>query len=341
VLTAVLTSAAFGLIASIALVAAVRSWARRKQVLDHPNARSLHVQPTPRGSGIGIVVPVCLGIAALGVLVTDARPAATWLVGGALLMGGVGFADDLRGLPATVRLGAHLLAGGLIVAGLGTWDTIEWPGFVNLHLGSAAVPFTILIVAGLTNAYNFMDGIDGIAGTQGVVAGVAWIGAAYALDDPLLAVTGALVASACLGFLCFNWPPASIFMGDVGTSFMGFLLAALVVYVASRAPAMATASMLSIWPFVFDTAFTLARRAIRGENLLSAHRSHLYQRLVLTGVSHRTTTVLYGALAAIGAIVGVAVGRQSGAVSLAGGLLVALLAAGLWVAVVWRERART
>jgi Fuc2NAc and GlcNAc transferase len=340
VLTYVLAAAIFGLVVSIALVAAVRSWARHKQVLDHPNARSLHVQPTPRGGGIGIVVPICLGIAALSAVVTEVRPAAMWLVGGALLMAGVGFADDLRGLPATARLGAHLAAAGLIVAGIGTWQTIEWPGLVNLNLAWAAVPFTILVVAGLTNAYNFMDGIDGIAGSQGVVAGLAWIGAAYALDDPLLAAMGALIASASLGFLRFNWPPASIFMGDVGASFMGFLLGALAVYAASRAPAIATASMLSIWPFVFDTAFTLGRRAIRREQLLSAHRSHLYQRLVLTGVSHRTTTILYGVLAAIGAGVGIAVGRRS-AVSLAGALLVALLAAGLWVTVVWRERART
>jgi UDP-N-acetylmuramyl pentapeptide phosphotransferase/UDP-N-acetylglucosamine-1-phosphate transferase len=340
VLTFVFSAAAFGLIASMVLVAAVRSWAKHEQVLDHPNARSLHVQPTPRGGGIGIVVPVCLGMAALSFLVAEVQPAAMWLIGGALVMAGVGFVDDLRSLPAIVRLGAHLFAAALIVAGIGTWDTIEWPGLMKLDLSWAAVPFTILFVAGLTNAYNFMDGIDGIAGSQGVVAGIAWIAAAYTLDDPFLAVAGALIASASLGFLWFNWPPASIFMGDVGTSFLGFLLAGLAVYVAARAPAMATAAILSIWPFLFDTAFTLVRRALRGENLLSAHRSHLYQRLVLTGVSHRTSTLLYAVLAAAGAGVGAAIGRSS-AMSLAGALLIALMAAGLWVAVVRRERPRT
>jgi UDP-N-acetylmuramyl pentapeptide phosphotransferase/UDP-N-acetylglucosamine-1-phosphate transferase len=341
VLNSVLIAATSGLIASIALVAAVRSWARQKRVLDHPNARSLHVEPTPRGGGIGIVVPVSLGLFALSLVMTESRPAALWLGGAALLMACVGFADDLRGLPAMLRLAAHLFGAGLIVVGIGTWDTIEWPGIVHVGLAWAAIPFTVLIVAGLTNAYNFMDGIDGIAGSQGVIAGLAWIGAAYALDDPLVGVTGALIASTSLGFLCFNWPPASIFMGDVGTSFMGFLLGALAVYAATRAPETATASILAIWPFVFDTAFTLARRAIRGERLMSAHRSHLYQRLVLTGVSHRATTSLYTVLASVGAIVGIAVREGSVAVSIGGAVLIALMAAGLWAAVVWRERARS
>ena len=340
-LTSVFGAAAFGLISSIALVHAVRSWARRKQVLDHPNARSLHVQPTPRGGGIGIVLPVSLGIVALSVAGTATQAPALWLVLGSLLMAAVGFADDLRGLPAVVRLAAHIGGAVLIVAGIGVWDTIEWPGLVNVHLGWAAIPFTILVVAGLTNAYNFMDGIDGIAGSQGVVAGIAGIVGAYAFDDPLLAAAGALIASSSLGFLFFNWPSASIFMGDVGTSFMGFLLGGLAVYGASRAPVLATASILSIWPFVFDTAFTLVRRAIRREKLFSAHRSHLYQRLVLTGLSHRTTTLLYTSLASLGAIVGIVIERSPGASSLAGALLIALLAAGLWLSVVWRDRTRT
>ena len=176
-LTFVLTAATFGLIASMLLVAAVRSWAHHKQVLDHPNARSLHVRPTARGGGLGIVVPVCVGIGVLSFLVAEVQPAAMWLIGSALIMAGVGFADDLRSLPAIVRLGAHLFAAALVVAAIGSWETIEWPGVMKLDLSWAAVPFTILFVAGLTNAYNFMDGIDGIAGSQGVVAGLAWIAA--------------------------------------------------------------------------------------------------------------------------------------------------------------------
>jgi UDP-N-acetylmuramyl pentapeptide phosphotransferase/UDP-N-acetylglucosamine-1-phosphate transferase len=183
-----------------------------------------------------------------------------------------------------------------------------------------------------------MDGVDGIAGGQAVVAGIGWIAVGYAIQDPLLVVVGTVLAAASAGFLLFNWAPASVFMGDVGSSFLGFLLAALAVYAAARSPASATAGMLFVWPFVFDATFTFLRRAGRRENVLDAHRSHLYQRLVLTGVSHRTTALLYGALAAIGVAVGIAVAREARIVSFVGALVIGALGATLWLVVVWRER---
>jgi UDP-N-acetylmuramyl pentapeptide phosphotransferase/UDP-N-acetylglucosamine-1-phosphate transferase len=338
-MTHVFLAACVAVAASAGLVAAVRSGAHRRRLLDHPNDRSLHVRPTPRGGGIGIALPVSLAMVSAGLLWPETRTAATCLAGVGLLMAAVGLIDDVRGLPAVGRLVAHVCAAGLVVAGIGAWPTLVWPGLLHVDLGWAAVPFTIVLVAGFTNAYNFMDGADGIAGTQGIVAGVGWCGAGLAIDDPLLAVAGAAVAASSLGFLFFNWPPASIFMGDVGSSFLGFSLAALAVHAAQRSPAAATAGMLFVWPFVFDTAFTLFRRAGRRENLLAAHRGHLYQRLVLTGVSHRTVTLLYGALAAIGVVVGHVVGRGAAIPSIAGALLLALLAGALWRVVVLRERA--
>jgi UDP-N-acetylmuramyl pentapeptide phosphotransferase/UDP-N-acetylglucosamine-1-phosphate transferase len=338
-LTHVLLAAAVTMAASTGLVAAVRSGAQRRRLLDHPNDRSLHVRPTPRGGGIGIALPVSLAVVSAGLLWPETWIAATCLAGVGLLIAAVGLIDDVRGLPAVGRLIAHASAAGLVIAGIGTWPTLVWPGLLHLDLGWAAVPFTILLIAGFTNAYNFMDGADGIAGSQAVVAGIGWCGAGLAIHDPLLAVAGAVIAAASLGFLFFNWPPASIFMGDVGSSFLGFSLAALAVHAAQRSPAAATAGMLFVWPFVFDAAFTLLRRTGRRENLLAAHRGHLYQRLVLTGVSHRAVTLLYAALAAIGLVVGHFVGRGAAIPSIAGALLVALLAGALWRVVVWRERA--
>jgi UDP-N-acetylmuramyl pentapeptide phosphotransferase/UDP-N-acetylglucosamine-1-phosphate transferase len=338
-LSCILWAASAGLVASVLLVAAVRRWAQRKMLLDHPNYRSLHVRPTPRGGGIGVVVPICVAIGGVGALVPETRAAATWIAGVGLLIAVVGLVDDIRGLPAVTRLVAHVFAAALVVMKIGTWRAIEWPGLAHVNLGWAAVPFTILLVVGLTNAYNFMDGVDGIAGSQGVVAGCGWVGAGYALQEPLLAVTGAVVAAANLGFLLFNWSPASIFMGDVGSAFLGFLLAALAVFVAPRSPATAAAGILFVWPFVYDTTFTFLRRASRRENLLRAHQSHLYQRLVLTGVPHQTVALLYGVLATVGVAVGHALVRKAGFTSIAGGVLIALLAAGLWLFVVWRERA--
>jgi UDP-N-acetylmuramyl pentapeptide phosphotransferase/UDP-N-acetylglucosamine-1-phosphate transferase len=201
-----------------------------------------------------------------------------------------------------------------------------------------AIPFTVLLVAGFTNAYNFMDGIDGIAGSQAAIAGFGWIGAGYALQDPLVAVLGAVLAAANLGFLLFNWPPASIFMGDVGSSFLGFVLAVLSVLVARQSAAIAMAGMLFVWPFVFDTVFTFLRRVGRREHLLRPHRTHLYQRLVLTGVSHRAVTLLYAALATTGLAVGHAVAREATIASAAGASLISVLAATVWLVVVRRER---
>lgn len=339
-LTYVLLAAAFGLTASAGLVAAASFWAQRRMLLDRPNDRSLHVHPTPRGGGIGIVLPVCIAIASIGLLAPETGIAATWLVGVGLLMAALGLIDDMRHVPAVVRLIAHVCAAGLVVFGIGVWRILEWPGLLHVELGWAAVPFTILVVVGLTNAYNFMDGVDGIAGLQGVVAGLGWVAAGYWVQNPLLAVSGAVIGAASLGFLLFNWQPASVFMGDVGSSFLGFLLAALAVYAGSRSPAMATGGILFVWPFVFDTSFTFLRRAKRRENVLAAHRSHLFQRLVLSGVSHRAAALLYGALAAFGVLVGTFVAREARFASIAGALVIAALATGVWIAVIRRERAR-
>jgi len=333
----ILWPAGAGLLISASLVAATRDWARRRMVMDRPNARSLHVRPTPRGGGIGIVVPTCLALGAMAAMAPYAQVPAAWIAGVGFLIAAVGMIDDVRGLSAVTRLVVQSTAAVLIVVGIGVWRTFAWPGLWRVDLGWMAVPCSILLVAGLTNIYNFMDGIDGIAGTQGAVAGLGWIVAGNALQDPLLVVAGAVVAASCLGFLVFNWPPASIFMGDVGSGFLGFVMAALTLSVAVRSPAIATAGILFVWPFVFDTGFTLLRRLRRRENLLHAHRSHLYQRLVLTGLSHRSVTMLYGALAIAGVVVGSAVAREAEPASSAGALLIATLSGALWLSAVWRE----
>lgn len=337
-LVPVLAAAAIGLGASVALVAAAMYWARRRLLLDRPNDRSLHVQPTPRGGGIGIVLPVSFAMVGVALVVPATKSPATWLVSASLLTAAVGLIDDVRPLPAIPRLVTHVFAAVLVVAGVGPWSTVAWPGIGVVDLGWAAIPLTVLLLAGLTNAYNFMDGVDGIAGAQAVVAGLGWVAVGYATQDPLLIVVGTVLATASVGFLLFNWAPASVFMGDVGSSFLGFILAALAVYAGSRSPASATAGMLFVWPFVFDATFTFLRRASRRENVLDAHRSHLYQRLVLTGVSHRTTALLYGALAVIGGAVGIAVARDARIVSFVGTLMIGVLAVTLWLVVVWRER---
>ena len=329
-------ASAVGFASSLALVALTLRWARRRQMLDHPNERSLHDRPTPRGGGLGIVVPTVTTILVAAATLDGAGTWSVWLAGLALCLAIVGFLDDLRNLSATVRLVIQIAAGAAFVWAVGPWQLVNIPGVMQLDLGFAAGAFTVVFLVWVSNAYNFMDGIDGIAGVQGLIAGLGWVLVGYRLNDPVIAVAGAVVLFACLGFLFFNWPPASIFMGDVGTGFLGFLFGGLTVYASTRAPAAAAAGVAFVWPFLFDTLFTIARRTARGENLLRAHRSHLYQRLVLSGYSHRAVTLLYGGLAAIGTVIGVA----SLSTNAWSGLwyVLPLLAGGVWLLVLIRER---
>jgi UDP-N-acetylmuramyl pentapeptide phosphotransferase/UDP-N-acetylglucosamine-1-phosphate transferase len=147
-----------------------------------------------------------------------------------------------------------------------------------------------------------MDGIDGIAGGQALVAGSGWAIIGYMSGETFAGLIGVLLAATSLGFLFHNWPPARIFMGDVGSAFIGFTLAVLPIMAGQRDPRFIIAGVLLVWPFIFDTSFTLVRRMINKENIFEAHRSHIYQRLVIAGYSHRFVTLIYMGLALTGAI---------------------------------------
>ena len=150
-----------------------------------------------------------------------------------------------------------------------------------------------------------MDGIDGIAAGQAITAGLGWAIVGWLADDLRPMLLGGLLTATSAGFLVHNWSPASIFMGDIGSAFLGYCFATLGL-LGGGGGSGALIGILLVWPFVFDTAFTFCVRLRRRENIFKAHRSHLYQRLVLTGLSHRAVTLLYVALAVLGA----AAGRQ-------------------------------
>jgi UDP-N-acetylmuramyl pentapeptide phosphotransferase/UDP-N-acetylglucosamine-1-phosphate transferase len=263
----------------------VTGWIRRyaltsQRLIDLPNERSSHAVPKPRGGGMAIVL-ITLAGSALWMTPRIAVAAAA-----ALVIAAVSFADDLRHLPATLRLAVQIVAA-LAVALL----FVPW----------VWVPLAVLWIVGLTNAYNFMDGIDGIAGGQAVVAGLAWGWLGTRAGEPALAAIGLLIAGSSAGFLLYNWQPARIFMGDVGSAFLGFTFAALAVIGARANPKLAVAGVLVVWPFVADALFTFLRRAWRRERVMEAHKSHLYQRLNQRGLSHAAVASIYIALAAAGA----------------------------------------
>ena len=288
-------------------VEAVRRLALRHDVMDVPNARSSHARPTPRGGGLALVLAVTVAWA----VAAGAEPAVR--AGGfalaLALVAVVSALDDVRSLSPRTRLVAQGAAAAILLAASGAWPLVALPVVGTVPIGVAGYALAAVWLVGLTNAYNFMDGIDGIAGAQAVAAGAAWAAIGAGRGVPVVALVGAFVAAAALGFLVHNWSPARIFMGDVGAASLGFVFAALPLVCASRASSEAAAQMplaglLAVWPFVFDAVFTVVRRARRGERLTEAHRSHLYQRLVGAGWSHRQAAGLYACLACASAACG-------------------------------------
>jgi Fuc2NAc and GlcNAc transferase len=282
-LLVLLLPAAILALATLAAVLAgwTRRWLLARGMLDHPNARSMHEQPTPRGGGLAIaVVVVLVTLLVQPWLGQPAGAALLLLQAGAALLG---WCDDRQGLSARFRLGIQLTL--TLVASLLCWLPLVWHEALPVAGAAFALVLTIPALIWLINLYNFMDGADGLAGLQAVTAGLAGallLGLAGASG---LAWVSAALAAGSLGFLVLNWPPARLFMGDVGSYLLGagFGGLALVARVGGHLP-------LAVWfillaPFVVDATLTLVFRAARGERLTEAHRQHLYQRVLKSGVS--------------------------------------------------------
>ena len=267
---------------SIVLTIVIRTWSDR--ILDHPNERSLHQRPVPRMGGIGIAA----GIAVSVPFVSQVEWWPLWL--GGLILVGISFLDDIIGLPIIGRLLVHFVAAGGAAAGL----------LLN-HTGVGWVILAVVAIVWMTNLYNFMDGMDGLAGGMALF-GFGFYALAGVLSGHLhFAVTNAAIAAAAGAFLLFNFHPARIFMGDAGSTLLGFLAACLGL----------VGWQLGIWtlwfpglvfsPFIVDATVTLARRLLWGEKIWRPHREHYYQRLVLSGWGHRRTVLAeYGVMVLCG-----------------------------------------
>ncbi len=254
----------------------------------------------PRGGGLAIVMATVAAAGATPLIAATGRPSLLGFVAPALAIASVSLWDDFRTVSALLRLAVHIAAAAAVVWALGPIGEVSVGRVGRISLGDAAWPLSILWIVGMTNAFNFMDGIDGIAGLTAVVAGGCLAVAAFAVGcEPAAIIAGSLAAAAA-GFLIDNWPPAKIFMGDVGSTFCGFVLAALPLLApASGRAALVTVVVCVMWPFVFDASTTFLRRIARRENVLTTHHCHIYQRLVMAGWSHRSVATLYGGLAAM------------------------------------------
>jgi Fuc2NAc and GlcNAc transferase len=277
-----------------ALTGLVRRVALARNIIDVPNERSSHSVPTPRGGGLSIVLATLLAAAyAWGSGACDG-PLFYALLGGGIAVAAVGFADDHRPVPARVRFSVHILAAAWAVYWLGGLPSLHWGG--RLHdLGAAGYLLGIVGVVWTLNLFNFMDGIDGIAASEasfvgwGAVACLAWSGAPV---DGVLLIALALAASSA-GFAVWNWPPARIFMGDVGSGFVGFVIAVLALAHARIDPVAPFIWAILGALFIADSGVTLVRRFARGERPYEAHRTHAYQNLSRRWGAHRPVTLAY------------------------------------------------
>jgi len=274
-------------------------WSEQNGVYAIPNERSSHTEPMPHGGGIVIVLICLIGYLAISLYLPGTF---SWgYFSGALLIALVSFLDDIYSIPFPWRLLVHTLAAILLILDVDTWHGITMLG--QIKLGYWGYALTFIWIVWMVNSYNFMDGIDGLAGLQAVIAGVGWLVLGYILAMPAIFLFSGVIAAASLGFLMHNWNPAKIFMGDVGSAFLGFTFAALPLVartIAIKSPdLLPIAAVLFLWFFLFDSVVTILRRAIRGEKIWQAHREHLFQRLILSGLSHRRVTIFYGILASV------------------------------------------
>ena len=273
-MSALIAAAVLPALAVALLIGLMRGRPWTRHLADHPNARSLHEVPTPRIGGIAIAA----ALLPVAFLAQDAAQGA--IAASAAALFAVSLADDVRSLPALVRLAAHGVAAGIVVlAAVGGADAWPWGGW-----GAAAA---VLAIAWAANLYNFMDGADGLAGGMGAIGFAALAIAAERAGQRDLAMACAAIASACAGFLAHNFPPARVFLGDCGAIPLGFLAGALGLYGIVRGAWPAWFAPLVFSPFVVDATATLALRALRRERVWVAHRDHAYQRLVLAGWSKR------------------------------------------------------
>lgn len=269
---------------SFGLTYLVRRYALSRGVLDVPNARSSHVTPTPRGGGLAIAATAILGSIALTLGGHIALGLCLPLAVAGAVIAVLGYVDDHFSLPALPRFAVHV-----IVSVFLAWMLV---GHMSLAAKALVLPLFAVGIAWSINLFNFMDGIDGLAASQALFVAAASAVLCVVFGELQFVQLLLVTAGACVGFLVWNWPPAKIFMGDVGSAFLGLWLAGIGVLLYAQ-------GSLSIWTsitlnalFIADATSTLLRRVLAGKRWYEAHRSHAYQHLARRWGSHRKVTCL-------------------------------------------------
>ena len=277
-----------------------RVWSIKNKLLDVPNERSSHTEPTPRGGGLVIVITILFAYVIYS-KINGRDYSASYLLG-ASLIAFISWLDDLFTISFVWRFFVQAIAALLVIYSLGHFREIHVPTGGSYDISSLGVLFTFVWVVWLTNAFNFMDGIDGLAGIEAFGAGIGWLIIGKIAGFEGAALLGGIIAFSSLGFLLQNWFPAKVFMGDVGSAFLGFSFAVLPLIAAREQTAknfdlsfLPLISASLIWLFLFDTILTFSGRLLRGQKVWQAHREHIYQKLVINGYAHNSVSAIYGA----------------------------------------------
>lgn len=274
---------------SLALTGRVRAYALHRDLLDHPNDRSSHTIPTPRGGGAAVIVSATL-VMALGAVFDLINVRHVSIFGaGMLVLGLVGWADDARNLKPAFRLAVHVAVAAGTVYMLGGLPLLRL-GNASIAVGVLGFAIATLAIVWSINLFNFMDGIDGLAGSQAVLIFATIAVLLFIRGDNSLAAVAAILAASSGGFLVWNWPPAKIFLGDVGSGPIGYMIAALALASENHQSVPLTAFAIIYGVFICDASVTLIRRFLRGRRITEAHRDHAYQRLTRAWGSHRPVT---------------------------------------------------
>ena len=266
--------------------------------MDVPNGRSSHDVAVPKSGGLAIAASFMIGVIVIYLLADITMISEKFFMGfvsSAFLIAIISFYDDLNDISIFIRLISQTIAASVVmIFGIMIYEfNIPWVGLVQFGFFGYIVTF--LWIVGLTNAYNFMDGINGIAGGTAVIACTFFSIICFKHGSNFAYIISYTIVAGSLGFLVFNFPKGRLFMGNVGSNFLGFVLATMAI-IASLYDHSHTSMFvmpLLLFHFIYDTFFTFIRRFIRGENVLEAHRSHLYQLFNQLGYSHTAVSAFY------------------------------------------------
>lgn len=277
-------------IVALGITAWLRRYAVMKAIFDMPNARSSHTVPTPRGGGLAIVVVFLL--ATLGLYGIQMIPLSLMLalVGGGALVAAIGYCDDRRSLAARWRFLAHMLAAIWVLYCLGGLPVLDF-GVVRVTAPFLGFVLAWLAIIWSINLYNFMDGIDGCSGAEGLFLSISSAVFFLIVGDSGLATLCFCLAASIAGFLYWNWPPAKIFLGDVGSGFLGFVFIVLAIHAGNQDYGSIVFWLLLFALFLSDATFTLIYRVSKKQKLYQAHREHAYQKVVDAGWNHQKMTL--------------------------------------------------